>query len=223
MQLDWSIKVGDILTTLAIIVSVAALVVTWTKDRNARETAQADVVRTAAATAITQLDRWQSLNSSLYQELQPEFITTSEMLSEQYDVIKVRDYLWKIISNQRIQISQKVINEKISTSYVNLLAHFPDTRTLFIDMFKTLNAIEEHISGSFLEKSQHDVLKFEGKQSSYTSALLGNALRTTASQHKDKLLSETTEAILPVKEFLFGVIAKTNKDILHASRVSKNR
>ncbi len=100
MQLDWSIKVGDILTTLTIIVSVAALVVTWTKDRNARETAQADIVRTAAATAITQLDRWQSLNSSLYQELQPEFITTSEMLSKQYDVTKVRDYLWKIISNQ---------------------------------------------------------------------------------------------------------------------------
>lgn len=223
MQLNRSIKVGDILTSLTIIISVTALVVTWTKDRNVRESQQADVVRTAAATAITKLDRWQSLNLSLYQELQPEFITTSEMLSEQYDVIKVRDYLWKTISNQRIQIYRKVLNEKISTSYVDLLAYFPETRTQFLTMFKTLNACEERISGSFLKKSQQDVLGFEGKESNYTSAMLGNALRTTAAQHKEALFSETTEAIRPVREFLFAVIAKTNKQILHVNRVSKNR
>lgn len=223
VQLDWNIKVGDILTSITIIVSVAALIVTWTKDRNTKETEQANVVRTAAATAMTQLDRWQSLNLSLYQEMQPEFITTSEMLGEQYDVIKVRDYLWRTISNQIIEIDRKVLNEKISTSYVDLIAHFPDTRAQFIDLFRTLNEIEERISGSFLEKSQQDVFEFEGKENDYTSAMLGNALRTTAEQHKDKLFTETTKAIDPVKEFLFGVIAKSNKQILHASHASKNR
>lgn len=223
MKFDWNIKVGNILTSLTIIISVAALIVTWTKDRNARETELADVVRTAAATAITKLDRWQSLNLSLYQELQPEFIKTSEMLSREYDVIKVRDYLWKTISTQRIQISRKVLNEKISTSYVDLLAYFPDTRIQFLDMFKKLNALEDRISGSFLEKSQQDVLELKGEKTSYTSARLGNALRTTAAQHKENLLSETNEVIRPVRDFLFDVIAKTNKQILHASRVSKNR
>jgi hypothetical protein len=223
MQLDWNIKVGDILTSITIIVSVAALIVTWTKDRTARETAQANAVRAAAASTMTQLDRWQSLNLSLYQEMQPEFITTSEMLSEHYDVIRARDYLWKTISNQIIEINRKVLNEKISTSYVDLLAYFPDTRSQFIDLFSKLNAIEERISESFLEKSQQDILGFEGKEKNYTSAMLGNALRTTAARHKDELITETTKAIGPVKEFLFGVIAKSNEQILNASHASKNR
>jgi len=145
------------------------------------------------------------------------------MLSEQYDVIKVRDYLWKTISNQLIEIERKVLNEKISTSYVDLLAHFPDTRAQFIDLFRTLNAIEERISESFLEKSQQDIMKLEKKEKNYTSAMLGNAIQTTTAQHKDELFTETTKAIGPVKKFLFNVIAKSNKQILDASRASKNR
>ncbi len=228
MKIDWNIKVGDILTSATIIISVAALTVTWTKDRNTRETAQADAVRSAAALAITKIDRWQSLHLSLYQKLQPEFITTSEMLGGKvgaqisYDVVKVRDYLWKTISRYRIDIANKVLDEEIETSYVKLLSHFPDTRIQFLDMFKTLNEIEERISGSFLEKSQKDIMDFKGKESTYTSAMLGNALRSTASEHEERLDRETTEVIRPVRAFLFDVIAKTNKQILYASRESKN-
>ena len=223
MKVDWNIKIGDILTSITIIVSVVALIITWTMDRDTRETQQADLVRTAAARAITQLDRWQSLNLSLYSELQPEFITTSEMLNTQFDVVKVRDYLWKTISNQRITIANKVLDEKITTSYVDLLAHFPDTRTQFINLFKTLNANEERISSSFLETSQHDVLRFEGKEITYTSAMLGNALRVTAAKHKGELIKEASDAIYPVKELLFDIIAKSNEQILYASRKSKSR
>ena len=223
MQIDWNIKVGDILTSATIIISVVALIITWTKDRNTRETEQADAVRSAAALAITKLDRWQSLHLSLYQELQPEFISTSEMLGEEYDVVKVRDYLWKTISGYRVSIANKVLDEEIETSYVKLLAYFPDTRKQFLYMFKTLDEIEESVSGSFLKKSQMDVMSFEGKESTYTSAMLGNALRSTANEHKEKLHKEATEVTSPVREFLFGVIAKTNKQILHESRESKNR
>ena len=223
MQIIWKIEVGDILTSLTIIVSVVALVITWTKDRDTRETEQADLVRSAAASAITKLDRWQALQLSLYQELQPEFVITSEKLSDEYNIIKIRDYLWKTISNKRIEISSKVLEEQITTTYVNLLAHFPDTRGQFLDMFQALNRAEETISGSFLEKSQQDVMAFEGKNESYTSAMLGNALRSTAAEHKEKLIGETSEIIAPVKSFLFGVITQTNRQILHDSRKAKSR
>jgi hypothetical protein len=223
MQLDWKIKVGDILTSLTIIVSVAALVITWTKDQDTRQTQQADLVRSAAASVITKLDRWQALQLSLYQELQPEFVATSEKLAEEYDIIEVRDYLWKTISNERIQISSRVLEEHISTSYINLLAHFPDTRRQFLDMFQQLSEIEERISGSFLKQSQQDILAFEGKEANYTSAMLGNALRSTAAKHKEEFIRETSNAIAPVRAFLFDVIAKTNAQILDASHDAKTR
>lgn len=218
MQIDWNIKVGDILTSLTIIVSVVALVITWTKDRTTRETQQADLVRSAAASAITKLDRWQALQLSLYQELQPEFVITSEKLVDDFNVIKVRDYLWKTISSKRIEISSKILEEQISTSYINLLAHFPETRRQFLAMFQTLNKAEEEISGSFLEQTQKDVMAFEGRKEKYTSAMLGNALRSTATQHKEKVISETSRIIAPVKSFLFDIIAKTDKHILHDAK-----
>ncbi|WP_089725882.1 hypothetical protein [Candidatus Thiosymbion oneisti] len=221
MQLDWTIKIGDILTSFTIIVSVAALVITWTKDQDTRETQQANLVRSAAASVITKLDRWQALQLSLYQKLQPEFVITSEKLGEEYDIIEVRDYLWKTISNKRIQIFSKVLEEQITTSYIDLLAYFPDTRRKLLDLFQELNEIEERISSSFLGQSQQNILAFEGKEANYTSAMLGNALRSTAAQHKEEFIRKTSHVIAPVKAFLFDVIAKSNKQILHASRDSK--
>lgn len=223
MQIDWTIKIGDILTSLTILVSVVALIITWTKDRDAKETQQADLVRSAAASAITKLDRWQALQLSLYEELQPEFVITSEKLAEDYDVIKVRDYLWKTISAKRTQIYSKVLEEQISTSYFNLLAHFPDTRNQFMNMFRALNAIEERMADGFQERTQQDVLAFEGKEANYTSAMLGNALRTTAANQKEQFMSQTSTTIAPVSEFLFDIIAGNNKQILQSSRNRKDR
>ena len=223
MRIDWTIRIGDILTSLTILVSVAALVITWTKDRETRETQQADIVRSAAASAITKLDRWQALQLSLYQELQPEYVITSEKLLDEYNIIEVRDYLWKTISSKRNEIASKILEEEISTSYVDLLAHYPDARNQFLDMFKALKETEERISISFLEQSQQDVWDLEGKQEIYTSAMLGNPLRMTGAKHKEIFSDKSSKLTAPVKAFLFDIIAKTNRDILYASQKAKGR
>lgn len=218
LKFDWSIKFGDILTSLTILVSVAALLVSWSKDRTASETEQADLVRSAAARALTQIDRWQLLNLALYQQLQPVFVETSESLSQDFNVIRARDHLWKEIDARRTAISQKILDEEILTSYVSLLSHFPEARKQSISLFQQLNAIEEKTSSSFLEASQQDVLKLEERRDGYTSAMLGNALRTTAQTFKEKFRQETVIVITPAKEFLLDVIAKSNSDILGISR-----
>jgi len=122
-----------------------------------------------------------------------------------------------------MQIYSKVLEEQIPTSYFNLLAHFPDTRNQFMNMFRALNEIEERISNGFQEKTQQDVLAFEGKEANYTSAMLGNALRTTAANQKEQFMRQASTTIEPVREFLFDIIARSNKQILQASRNGKNR
>lgn len=219
MTFEWTVKFGDILTSVTILVSVSALVFSWSKDRLTRETEQADRVREAAATALTQLDRWQLLNESLYQDLQPTFVKTSEMLQEDFDLTKARDFLWKEINRNRTQIKEKTLNEKIFTSYVKLLPHFPETRGQYISTLDQLRALEEEISGQFLEATQLDVMSAQKKKMNYTTARLGNALRTTALKYKDKLLSQSEEIIRPVREFLFQVIATPDQKILQGGRV----
>ena len=222
MTFDRSIKLGDVLTSLTILVSVIALIISWSKDRLTREMEQADKVRAAAAKALVQFDRWQFLNSSIYQELQPTFVETSEMLQDDFDVAKARDYLWKTIDSRQTQIASKILDEKILTAYIDLLSHFPASRDHFLKVFEQLRLVEEDVSGKFIEASQKDVLSFQGRQQDYSSAMLGNALRITAAKHKKELDEKSTETVRPVQQFLFDVIAKSNKELLNASRVLPN-
>jgi hypothetical protein len=87
MTVDRTIKISDLLTSLTILVSVITLTVSWSKDRLTREKEQADRVRSAAAKTLTQLDRWQALQLSIFRELQPVFVETSEMLVDNFNSI----------------------------------------------------------------------------------------------------------------------------------------
>lgn len=218
MNIDKTIKLSDLLTSFTIIISVIALSISWSKDRITRETEMADRVRSASALALTKLDRWELQNLSLYQELQPTFVETSEMLSEEYNIIKARDHLWRRINEERTLIARKVLDEKIMTSYFDLLSHFPDTRKQFQTLFERLRIIEQEISDDFLVESQNNIRHFDGRRDEYTSAMLGNALRFTASKHKERFKKKTDIAIEPVRKFLFDVISKSNKDILRVRR-----
>jgi hypothetical protein len=218
MDFNWTIGFGDVLTSVTILVSVAALVVSWWKDRWTRETEQADKVRTSAARALTKLDRWQTLHMSLYRELQPIFIEISEALQKDFDLIKARDDLWKRVSKLRAQIASKVLEEEISLSYVELLSHFPTARTQFRDVFHQLSLLEEQYSQQFLEDSQGKVLSLQETQDTYTSAMLGNALRESASTVSGDFQDKSDAVIELVRQFLFDVITRSNRDILRESR-----
>jgi hypothetical protein len=158
MKLERTIQVGDILTSLTIAISVITLVISWSKDRSTREAERADRVRAAAAKALTQLDRWQALHLSLYQELQPAFVETSEMLQDDFTMVKTRDYLWKAINAQRTRIIAKILDERIETAYIDLLSHFPAARSLFLDTFAQLQTVENEVTGRFLVAAQNEVL-----------------------------------------------------------------
>lgn len=217
-QVNWSIKVRDVLTILTIAISVIALLVSWSKDRAAQQADRANRVRAAAAEVLTKLDRWQALQLSFYQELQPTFVEASEQLQKQHDIVFVRDQLWKNINAQRARIASKIIDEQLETGYANLLSHFPAARAKFTETYEKLTAIEEANTMNFLAASEQDVFAFEGQQKHYTTAMLGNALRKTATQYRSQLRQETQGVIQPMREYLFNVISKTDDEILGAAR-----
>jgi hypothetical protein len=214
MKVDRTIKISDVLTSLTILISVITLAISWSKDRLTREKEQADRVRSAAAKTLTKLDRWQALQLSIFRELQPTFVETSEMLVADFNVIKVRDHLWKTINMQRTRIAAQVLEEHIETAYVDLLAHFPTVRSVFLHAFIRLKKAESHIMEAFLNGTQDDVLAFHEQKNQYTTAMLGNALRTTAAKHSEQLETETNQIIQPVREFLFDIIGKADREIL---------
>jgi hypothetical protein len=214
VKIDWSIRISDILTFLTIFVSVIALTISWSKDRYSREKEQADRVRAAMGKTLAKLDRWKIIQLSIFQELQPVFIETSEMLTKNYDVIEVRDYLWKNINSLRTLMAAKVLEEQIETAYVDLFSHFPAIRDIFLNTLIQLEACEAKILDSFIEATQDNVLSFEDKENVYTSAMLGNALRATAFEYSSRFKANVDQIMHPVKNFLFEAVVKSDKEIL---------
>jgi len=214
VQLDWSIKVSDVLTAATIIISVTALLASWSKDRYSRQKIEADKVRGAVAVAIAKLDRWLTLQLSGFQELQPVFIEASEMLAKNRDVVAVRDFLWKSIDAQRAKILSEILGEQIESAYVGLFSHFPAVRPLYLETLSRLREAEEDSMSGFLKSTQSKVLSFERHMNDYTSAMLGNELRATAIRCRKEFEGKVSEITKPARGFLLEVIAKPDQEIL---------
>ncbi|MDO8434125.1 MAG: hypothetical protein Q7S58_17135 [Candidatus Binatus sp.] len=214
---DWTLKASDILTSLTIIVSVVALLTAWTKDRDSRTREQADRVRTAAAKTLVKLERWQGLQRSLYSELHPVYVETSEILSKRFDVVSARDYLWKRISAQRVHIASRVLDEGIETAYVDLFAYHPSVRSTFLEAVAKLKENEEVAASLLLRDTQAAVMSFEGKRAGYTTAMLGNALREAAFPIEQKLMQSSSQTLAPIRDELYALISSDDRDILKRS------
>jgi hypothetical protein len=217
-KFDKTIKASDVLTSLTIILSVIALVVTLTKDRDTRVREQANQVRTAAAKTLAKLERWQALQKSLYSELQPAYVETSEMLSKDFDVIKARDSLWKTINAQRVRISDRILSESIETAYVDLFAYYPSIRAKFLAAIAQLNESEDVATSKLLRDTQAAVMSFEGKKDGYSSAMLGNALRYAAAPVEKVFVQDTNTILKPIRDDLYALISSDDETILKKSK-----
>jgi hypothetical protein len=72
-----------------------------------------------------------------------------------------------------------------------------------------------------LAKSEQAIFQFEGKQSTYRTAYLGNAFRQEALASATKLHYEADKEIEPVRKYLFAVIALPDDKLVNASRGEK--
>ena len=213
LTFDRTIRASDVLTSMTIILSVIALVMTLNKDRDARIREQANHVRAAAAKTLAKMERWQALQKSLFTELQPVYVETSEMLARDYDVSKARDSLWKAIGAERVRIADRLLAESIETAYVDLFAYHPSIRKEFLAALEALDRAADEANGQLLQDTQNAVMSFEGKEDNYQSALLGNALRGTA-HPIEQAFGETTQRILgPIRDDLYALVSRDDETI----------
>lgn len=208
------IKVGDILTSLSILISAIILVRAWTKDRADRNKELADKIRTAAAKTLAKIDRWQELSLWFFQYTQPLFVETSEMLIKDFDVIAARDYFWKKTNEARVNISGKILEEEIEVAYVELYGYHPAVYKLFVKVVSELKEKEEVVFYDFIEYSQDTIRSYVNKKASYQSSELGNDLREIAF-HFNLILKEKTDITLkPIRRFLVDIVSKSDVEIL---------
>jgi hypothetical protein len=221
IQFDPQVKAGDILTSVSIFLSAVALVVSLAKDRATRVADQANQVRLAAATTLVKLDRWQNIQDSFYDELQPDFVSLSQDLKKNYDVVAVRDRFWIKGVQARARVQKQVSDEQLATGYVDLLTHFPAARDKVSSAFASAETLAKKATRDFMANSEQVIFQFEGKESSYHTASLGNAFRQEALASATKLHYAVDKEFDSVRRYLFAVIDLPDDELVNVSRGKK--
>lgn len=220
-EIDLKISMGDILTSVSILVSLFSLMSSFSKDRDLRRKEQADIVRNAAGRTIAKLDRWKEITLSLFEEIQPLFVETTEILSKDYDILVARDFLWKRLNEERIEILKKILGENIETAYVDLYGYHPHVRDLFEETLNQLKADTETLFEKLLNETQDDILFFSDKKDAYQNADLGNRLRYSAGIIREEYHKVLKDRLRPLDEFLNDLVSKSDKDLLEGKESKK--
>lgn len=215
------IKVGDILTSLSILISAMAFLRAWTKDREMRDKELADRIRNASAITLAKLGRWQELSLWLFQYTQPLFVETSEMLMKEFDVVAARDFLWRRLNEARAEVTSKIIDEQIEVAYVELCGYHSEVYALFTNAMLELKTSQRDVYDHFAKRSQEVVMSYETRQTDFLTSQLGNALRRAAHESHHELKDRTDQTLKPIQDFLIGIISESDKAVLNRKILPK--
>jgi hypothetical protein len=215
-HLDGKVTLGELLTALAIVVSLFGLGHQLSQDRKQRTSEQAARIRSAAAQTLAKLDRLEELWASEFKETQPLFVSVSQEL-EIHSPERARDTFWRGVDESRAKIKLTVLDEKIETSYVDLMGYDTRARDLFRKTLSDLDQHEEEMYGIFKSEGQREILSFK-KAGGYTSGDLGNKLRDTAGEVQLSYAQVATTAICPLQNYLVSIITKSDDDLINRSQ-----
>lgn len=215
-----TIKVGDLLTSVSILLTLVGLLIAWSHERQSQNRVQADKSRQAAAVTLAKLERLRELSLWYYEEVKPLFVQASEELAKNKGgVITTRDALWRQLDEARGRAIDKIHEEKIEQSYVELYGYYPQAYDIITAAINKLKDRDEALFLEFQEKTQGDIFAFanEGRtelKPGYQSADLGNRLRGTSSSYKEKLKAEIDQILEEPRNFVLSIVQAPDDEIL---------
>lgn len=216
MKFKKEISVGNILTIVAITITIISFGYNWNQNIQIQRKEQANKVRDAAAITLAKIERWEEISLSFYKDIQPVFVTTSEQLGANHDVIQSRDYLWRELNSARNTTQRRILDEELHIAYVGLFSYHPTVKSLFEDTLHRLSTSEEKAFTEFLIKSQDGVLSFENQDmDNYQSAQLGDILRFTANEAQTTFEQDIDDDLTCLTDFLTKIILKTDEELLN--------
>ncbi len=210
-QLRREIKAGEVLTFLAIIGSLITLTINWRQERERNEKEQANLVRIAASEAWDKLDRWREISSS-YQDLDPIFVETSEILKKEKDNRAARDFLWRSLISSKAKNDHQILEEKLEQASAKLYSYDPGLYIVFTCAIKKLKETREAAFGELLNGTQEATLADSPTDWPHTE-VLGNNLRKVLSDYRQNLQNGVDPTLKQTRSILFEIIGRTDDEI----------
>lgn len=217
-ELKQEIAVGDLLTSASILISILALFFSWSQSHILQEREQANRVRNAAAQTLAKLERWQQISLSLFDEIQPDIVETSELLANNRSpaqTIKARDYLYKKLRSSRLNLQKDLRQEEIETAYVYLYSYHPSLRKRFQNVLTNLETKENEMFEQLLSNTEGRVLSWHNSSKPYETSFLGNPLRADVTRIKKSYEAKLKKILQPIATDLTNLVIKSDSQILN--------
>ena len=214
------ITVGNLVTSISVLVTIVALLVSWSEDRSLNMHEQANEVRNSAAKTMAKLERWREISLLLFDEIQPSLIETSEMLKQDRDqgtVIEARDYLYKSIQHSQLLTKKRLVEEEIETAYFYLYGYHPNMKVRFEHLFDRLQGLQKKMHHHLLLATQAQVLNYLDRdiaEQDYKTATLGDNLRRASADVRETSRKEIDNALAPMEKLLSKIVQQSDKSLL---------
>jgi hypothetical protein len=215
MDVDFSIKIGDLLTiSIAFLAFAAPLWYSIHKDSKQTQKEKADRIRNAAATMISKLDRWRDISLTLFPKTQPLFVRISSLFRGDNKEI-LRDELWKELDVIGAEIMDKIVSENLELiNYYDLFGKGPEILDMLESTFKRLKELYEIMLFDYHVQTQDAILNLDFNPNIYNSAILGNQLRMAEENVKSEYKKHINDIIEPAKRSLLSIVLKSDEELL---------
>lgn len=215
LHLKREVTVGEILTSLTILISLVAVSINWVADRKKERKGQADQIRVAASESWDKLDRWREISSS-YQDFEPIFEDTSDVLKKTKDVIAARDFLRKSLTNVRAKNDRLILEERLEEASAKLYGYNPEMYRVFSCTLKQLKEAREKAFNGLLDNTQ-DIILHVDRGDWDNTAVVTNRFREALFDYRQTLQNSLGAPLEQTRAPLFQVIGLSDDEILNGN------
>jgi hypothetical protein len=213
-KLNPDVKLGDLLTSVSVLLGALALMTTWVRDRSLRRKEYADRVRGAAVQTIAALRRRHVLACRLFDEVEPRITDADVKLVKTRNSTAVRDQFWQDIVVSRTLLLKEMFQENFEDAYVSLLAYDPTVQELSLTALDTLDKLDFYSYHQFKEQTQDAIMSYEWCEPPPESNELGNQLREILGNLQTQTSSQMQEIVNDRQQKLFRLANASDRQII---------
>lgn len=211
LTFDSTIKAGDLLTSISVIVALVTFVYTRHRDRQIQIKEYADNVRSAAASTLSKTDRFLSIFDSFYDKIETSITEADELLMKDGDAVATRDFFWRRCYETRVGLIDVFSKEEIELAYAPLFGYQPEVYQLFLRCVSDALVESAECFGRFRDRSQESILAMQDEPRPFRSAQLGNILRDFLEGYKSEHHTRVAARLFDVRAFLLEVVTTSDE------------
>ena len=206
------ITLGDMLTPISVLLSAVALWFTWSHDADLKKQQYADQIRHSASVVTAKIERWRPLADLYFQDIQSTIVDVSEKVEATHVRQPANRMLFRGLVLAEAAASKRIADEQLEVAYIELYGYVPSLQKTFDTTIQAIKVVEAqaHVDTvSVLQAKLATVLKLP------TSILIGNTLRTSADEQRQRLRNQIESIANPLRERMLNLINLSNRDILN--------